>query len=357
MNALARIARANANPATVMAFLALVVSLGGTAWAAATINGSMVVDGSLTGADVADTGSIRSAEVSRLTGVDISDDTLTGTDVRSLTGADISGLGSSDVTDGALTGGDLQDASVGAADLALDSVGSDQVAEGAIGAAEIADGAITSTEVADGNITTDHIADGTVAEADLAFTTVGSAVTGDEITDGTITTNDIDDGTVSESDLAFTTVGDAVTSGEITDGTIVAADVDSGVAAAWGGRVWSKSWDNAAMSSTGTTAYTMTGVPNGLYLVTFSANVKNDELADPAPVFCSVGSAQHALGLGPVEWGRHYVGQMAITSVVTVNAGSVSASCYNNTGDANLTATLRRGDLVALAISESNAGS
>jgi hypothetical protein len=55
---------------TVVAYLALFVALGGSAYAAATITGRDVVDRSLTGADIRN-GSVRSADVRNLTGDDL----------------------------------------------------------------------------------------------------------------------------------------------------------------------------------------------------------------------------------------------------------------------------------------------
>jgi hypothetical protein len=55
---------------TVVAYLALFVALGGTAYAAATITGADVVNGSLTGADLRNS-SVRSADVKGITGADL----------------------------------------------------------------------------------------------------------------------------------------------------------------------------------------------------------------------------------------------------------------------------------------------
>jgi hypothetical protein len=55
---------------TVVAYLALFVALGGSAYAAATITGRDVVDRSLTGADIRN-GSVRSADVRNITGEDL----------------------------------------------------------------------------------------------------------------------------------------------------------------------------------------------------------------------------------------------------------------------------------------------
>jgi hypothetical protein len=56
--------------ATVVAYLALFVALGGSAYAAATITGRDVVDRSLTGVDIRN-GTVRSADVAGVTGEDL----------------------------------------------------------------------------------------------------------------------------------------------------------------------------------------------------------------------------------------------------------------------------------------------
>ena len=55
---------------TVVAYLALFVALGGSAYAAATITGADVVDRSLTGVDIRN-GTVRSADVAGVTGADL----------------------------------------------------------------------------------------------------------------------------------------------------------------------------------------------------------------------------------------------------------------------------------------------
>jgi hypothetical protein len=58
------------NHTTIVAYLALFVALGGSAYAAATITGRDVVDRSLTGADIRN-GSVRSPDVRGITGGDL----------------------------------------------------------------------------------------------------------------------------------------------------------------------------------------------------------------------------------------------------------------------------------------------
>ena len=68
----ASIRRQLASPAMLVAILALVISLGGTAWAAATITGANIKDGTLTGIDVKN---------NTLTGVDVKTGTLAEADL------------------------------------------------------------------------------------------------------------------------------------------------------------------------------------------------------------------------------------------------------------------------------------
>jgi hypothetical protein len=55
---------------TVVAYLALFVALGGSAYAAATITGRDIVNGSITGVDIKN-GSVRTADVKGITGADL----------------------------------------------------------------------------------------------------------------------------------------------------------------------------------------------------------------------------------------------------------------------------------------------
>jgi hypothetical protein len=95
--------------AHVLAVIALVCSLGGTAWATAQITGRDIKNGTVTGADIKN---------GSLTGADVKDGSLSGADVKdgSLSGAD--------VQNASLTGADIADGSVTALDL---STGARQV--------------------------------------------------------------------------------------------------------------------------------------------------------------------------------------------------------------------------------------
>ncbi len=87
---------------TAVAYLALFASLGGTAYAAATITGENIVDGTVTSADVAD-------------------ETLTGLDTK--------------------------DGSLGGKELAANAVTSDKVADANLGGWDIKDGTVTGADI------------------------------------------------------------------------------------------------------------------------------------------------------------------------------------------------------------------
>jgi hypothetical protein len=131
------IRRFQPTPAFVVAIIALVVSMSGTAVAVTalapnsvkskhiangqvkakdlgsdSVRGAKVRDASLTGADVAD-GSLAGADVTdgSLAGADVTDESLAGTDVQD------GSLSGGDVQDGSLTGADVQDNSLTGADV------------------------------------------------------------------------------------------------------------------------------------------------------------------------------------------------------------------------------------------------
>lgn len=121
--------RSHLTYANVMASLAVLFALTGTAYATAVVTGSNVRDGSLTGADVAD----RSLSGSDLAsgsvgGREIGDGSLSGYDVAngSLTGRDIhdGSVRSSDVRNGSLGGEDVRNGSLLRQDFAAGQLGS-----------------------------------------------------------------------------------------------------------------------------------------------------------------------------------------------------------------------------------------
>jgi hypothetical protein len=100
------------------AYVALVLALGGTAYAAITVTGENIVDGSITSADIG-TSEVKTTNLApagvttdklglnAVTGSKVVDESLTGNDVQN------SSLSGADVADGWLTGRDLADNSVG----------------------------------------------------------------------------------------------------------------------------------------------------------------------------------------------------------------------------------------------------
>jgi hypothetical protein len=107
------------------AYVALVLALGGTAYAAITVTGENIVDGSITSADIG-TSEVKTTNLApdgvstdklgtgAVTGSKVDDESLTGNDVKngSLTGLD--------VADGLLSGADLADNSVKGEDINLE---------------------------------------------------------------------------------------------------------------------------------------------------------------------------------------------------------------------------------------------
>ena len=120
----------------VLALLALFVALGGTAYAANTVNSSDIVDGQVKSVDVGD-GEIGSA--------DVKDGSLNTFDVHSFLGVD--------VVDGSLTGADVQDNSLQFNDIGSQSVGSDEVVNDSLLQSDIRAGAVTGDEVLDNSLT------------------------------------------------------------------------------------------------------------------------------------------------------------------------------------------------------------
>jgi hypothetical protein len=94
--------------ANVTATLALIVALGGTAYAAATITGADVVDGSLTSADIKD-GSLQGVDVATgaISSPDITDHSITHSDLATAS------VGSGKVIDDSLTGTDIDESTLG----------------------------------------------------------------------------------------------------------------------------------------------------------------------------------------------------------------------------------------------------
>lgn len=151
--------------ANVCSFIALVIALGtGSAYAANTVGGGDVIDGSLTGADIQNESLDAAAELApeslgsgriknnTVQGVDIQDNTIASTDVadESLTASDLAtnSVGATEVQDSSIDTGEIVDNSLSAADLAPNSVASSEVAADAVGTSEVANESLTLSDIA-----------------------------------------------------------------------------------------------------------------------------------------------------------------------------------------------------------------
>jgi hypothetical protein len=123
--------------ANVTATFALVVALGGSAYAAATI-----------------------------TGADVKDDSLTGFDIRGH-----AATASAPEEDGSLTTYDIKNATIGAVDLANESVGS----------AAIANNAITRSDLAANSVGSGKVIDDSLTGADIDESTLGKVPDADKL--------------------------------------------------------------------------------------------------------------------------------------------------------------------------------
>lgn len=136
------------------------MALGGSAYAAATINSQKVVDNSLTGAD------IRGRDASK--GKPFTEGTLTGQDVRGSAGAP-----GRPAVDGSLTGADIANQSLTGADVAGKSLTGAQIADGSLTGANIFGKSITAVNIADGTLTGSQIADNALTGAKIDESTLG----------------------------------------------------------------------------------------------------------------------------------------------------------------------------------------
>jgi hypothetical protein len=149
-----------------IAYLALIVALSGTAYAAKKVNSKQIKDNAVQS-------------------VDVKDENLTGSDVKD------GSLGTGDVADGVLGSADLADGGVNSADIANGAVGAGKIAGGAVGSGEIADGGVGAADIASGGVGSGNLAGGAVGSAAIA----DGAVAGSEVADGSLTAADLADPT------------------------------------------------------------------------------------------------------------------------------------------------------------------
>jgi hypothetical protein len=133
----------------VVAYLALFVALGGTAYAANEWTGENIVDGSLTGVD------IKNLSVQ---GKDLAENTVP----------------SSRIVDESVGAVDLAPGSVGASELQNGAVLRERIALAAVNAGRLAPGAVVGSKLADGSVSNPKLAAGAVTAAKIAPGAVGT---------------------------------------------------------------------------------------------------------------------------------------------------------------------------------------
>lgn len=166
------------------------------------VDSSNVTDGSIVGADLADSvissNKLQTAAVSR---VHLADHAV----------------GSSQVEDGSLSGDDLQDSTITGRQIAAGAISAEHLSIAAFDGSSIADGSLTGADLADSTITGSKIAAGSIASTHLS----NIAITGAQITDGTITGADI-----ANASIGFNDIGPQQIAGyHIQDGSLTGADI------------------------------------------------------------------------------------------------------------------------------------
>jgi hypothetical protein len=169
------------------------------------VTAAKILDATLTGADIADTNSLTTAEI------------------------DESGLAFSPGGQilGTLGQASLAPGSIGAAEIAENSIGSPQIADNAIGPTELGDNVVGDSEIADNAVGPTKIADNAVGPTEIAANAVGSS----EIAGDAVGSSEIAGDAVGSSEIAGDAVGDteiaddAVGSGEIATGAVAGGEV------------------------------------------------------------------------------------------------------------------------------------
>jgi uncharacterized protein YjbI with pentapeptide repeats len=243
--------------ATVVAYLALFVALGGGALAATNlaknsvgakqlrknavtgpkikngaVSGAKVADGSLTGADVQNQ-SLASADVlnGSLTGTDVLNESLAGTDVQN------ESLASPDVRNESLTGGDVQNASLTGTDVLNESLSGEDVLDESLTGTDVQNASLTGADVLNGSLT------------------------GGDVQAGSLTGGNLATGTVEPSNLATIPSVRArrTATQSIPNGSFTAIQLTS------------ETWDHLAMHSTVSNNTRLTAPIDGIYLMTANA--------------------------------------------------------------------------------------
>lgn len=202
--------------ATIVAYFALFVALGGTAYAADEWTGANIVNESLTGVDIK--GKAGTASTPAVNG-SITTFDVAGQGANATNGTPFvdGSLTTFDIKDQSLRGDDLAAGAVGGTQLGADAVAGDKVADGSLSGADLADGSIGGTQLGADAVAGDKVADGSLS--------------GSDVLDESLTSADIGPSAVGTSEIATDGVGatevqdNSIDSGEIVDNSLFAQDL------------------------------------------------------------------------------------------------------------------------------------
>ena len=124
------------------------------------------------------------------------------------------------ISDNAITSSKILDDAITSSDIASDAVTNAELASDAVTSSEILDGTVTNQDLADNAIDGAKILDNSIGAVDIAT----DAITSDEIASGAVGSDEVLDGSIISGDLA----DNAVVSTKIADGTIATDDIESG---------------------------------------------------------------------------------------------------------------------------------
>jgi hypothetical protein len=145
------------SPAMGVALIALVVSLGGTTYAAVRIGTKQIKNNAVTSPKIRN-GQVRSVDLARNSVVTakIVAGAVTGLQIRDAS------VGNADLSNDAVSGGKIRGGAVGNSDLANDAVTASKIRANSVGGTELATDAVTGVKIKDGSVAAADIADATI---------------------------------------------------------------------------------------------------------------------------------------------------------------------------------------------------